>query len=99
MLSTLHPCTKEEEEEVEDEGLQMKADCNERPAGCRMRGSRCVECDHRPVNPMGLRRLVQRGGGSQGVEGDFGSEHKDRRGGVMVEGKGSEGKGMARGGW
>lgn len=46
---------------------------------------------------MAARRLVQRGGGVTGVEGDFGSEHKGKRGGVTVEGKGSEGRGGLRG--
>lgn len=44
------------------------------------------------VNPMGTRRLVQMGGGSQGWKGIFGSQHKSRRGGVRVEGKGVEGE-------
>lgn len=39
-------------------------------------------------------------GGRQvtGVEGDFGSEHKGKRGGVAVEGKGREGEGRGGGG-
>lgn len=41
------------------------------------------------VNPVGTRRLVQRRRRVTGVEGDFGFEHKGRRGGVTVVGKGS----------
>lgn len=43
------------------------------PMGCRVKGVSAVKGT--AVNPMGTRRLVLSGGGSQGEgEGDFGSE-------------------------
>lgn len=40
-----------------------------------------------------LKEISAKGRRVAGVEGDFGSEHKGSRGGVTVEGMGSEGEG------
>lgn len=61
------------------------------PAGCRVWGSPCRERYRWGSQSDGHKEISAEGRRVTGVAGDFGSKHKDKRGGVTEEGKGSKG--------